>query len=133
MHYDHTNEERAPFFISLVVNDLFLHNCMLDFGDSTNVMSLKVMNQLGLRITWPYRNVGGIDSIVMDVVVIGVLYVWGMLLSMKWDATLGGSLKMDLFYATIPIGDGIYATLYRQLVVINHVEDPNNTYDLSEN
>jgi hypothetical protein len=62
MHYDRKNEEHAPFFISLVVNDLLLHNCMLDSGASTNVMSLKVMNQLGLKITRPYRNVCGIDS-----------------------------------------------------------------------
>jgi hypothetical protein len=62
MHYDHSKEEHAPFFISLVVNDLLLHNCMLDSRASANVMSLKVMNQLGLKITRPYRNVCGIDS-----------------------------------------------------------------------
>jgi hypothetical protein len=61
IHYDRKNHEYAPFFISLVVNDLLLHNCMLDFGVSANVMSLKVMNQLGLKITRPYRNVCGID------------------------------------------------------------------------
>jgi hypothetical protein len=69
---------------------------MLDSGASANVMNLKVMNELGLKITKPYRNVCGIDSkairvsglfkdlevcianyrnisIVMDVVVIDVL------------------------------------------------------------
>ena len=51
-----------PFFISLHINDLMLHNCMLDPGASTNVMPLKVMNQLGLRINKPYRRVCGIDS-----------------------------------------------------------------------
>ena len=78
-------------------------------------MSLKVMNQLGLKITRPYTNVCGIDSkaikvcgvikdlkvclaiyleasISMDVIVIDVPDAWGMLLSRKWAATLGGSL-----------------------------------------
>jgi hypothetical protein len=69
----------------------------------------------------------------MDVVVIDVPDAWGMLLSRKWAATLGGSLQMDLSYATIPIGDGSYATLYNHHVVRNHVEDPNNRDAWSEN
>jgi hypothetical protein len=131
---------------------------MLDSGDSTNVMSLKVMNELGLETTRPYKNVCGIDSkeikvcglikdlrvylaaypdisILMDVVVIDVPDAWGMLLSRKWDATLGGSLQMDLSYATIPTRDGTYVTLYRQPIVKNQVEDPNvplNEDDLSD-
>jgi hypothetical protein len=31
-HFRRTNEEYPPFFISLVLNDMWLHNCMLDFG-----------------------------------------------------------------------------------------------------
>jgi hypothetical protein len=62
MHYDRSKEEHTPCFISLVVNDLLLHNCMLDSRASTNVMSLKVMNQLGLKITRNYRHVCRIDS-----------------------------------------------------------------------
>ena len=38
----------------------------------------------------------------MDVVVIDVLDNWGMLLSRKWAATLGGYIQMDWTYATIP-------------------------------
>jgi hypothetical protein len=56
------NGAHSPFYVSLLINDLLLHNCMLDSGASTNVMSLKVMNQLGLQITWPYRNVCTMDS-----------------------------------------------------------------------
>jgi hypothetical protein len=152
MHYDPRKEEHAPFFITLVVNDLLLHNCMLDSGDSANVMSLKVMNQLGLNITRPYRNVCGIDSksikfcgvikdlkvhlytypevsLSMDVIVIDVPNAWGMLLSRKWAATLGGSLQMDLSYATIPIGYGSYVTLYNHPMIKHHVEDPRYRYD----
>jgi hypothetical protein len=115
MHHDYRNEEHASFFISLVVNDLWLYNCMFDSWASANVMSSKVMNQSGLEITRPYRNVCIIDSnlievcgliedlkmylvaypdisISMDVAVIDVPNAWGMLLCRKWVATLGGSL-----------------------------------------
>jgi hypothetical protein len=100
-------------------------------------MTLKVMKQLGLEVTRPYGNVCGIDSksigvcgliedlevhlaryteivVVMDVVVLDVLDTWGIILSRKWAATLGGTLQMDLSYAIIPIGDEAHATLYNQ-------------------
>ena len=35
---------------------------MLDFGALINVMSLKVMKQLGLKTTRPYGNFCGVDS-----------------------------------------------------------------------
>jgi hypothetical protein len=75
---------------------------MLDYGSSTSVMSLKVMNELGLQTTRPPTNACGIYfeeikvyelikdikiylasyhdiSILMDFVVIGVLDSWGVL------------------------------------------------------
>jgi hypothetical protein len=51
----------------------------------------------------------------MNVVVIDIPDVWGMLLSREWVATLGGSLQMDLSYATIPHPEGGFVTLYREL------------------
>jgi hypothetical protein len=110
-------EENPPFFISLELNNKWLHNCMMDSGASANVMTLRVMRQLGLEITRPYGNVCGIDSkaisayglienlevrlarypeivFVMDIVV-DIPDIWGMLLSRKWVATLGGTLHMD--------------------------------------
>jgi hypothetical protein len=118
---------------------------MLDYGASINVMYLKVMNQLGLKITRPYRNVCKIDSkankvcgvikdlkvhlatylevsLSMDVIVIDVHDACGMLLSRKWVAISGGSIQMDLSYATIPIGDGSYVTLYNHPMIKNHVK-----------
>lgn len=38
-----TNEDHEPFLLTLMVNDHFLHNCMLDSGAWTNVMTKKVM------------------------------------------------------------------------------------------
>jgi hypothetical protein len=55
-------EDNPPFYLSLGINGFRLNNCMLDSGASTNVMSLKVMKQLGLKTTRPYGNVCGIDS-----------------------------------------------------------------------
>jgi hypothetical protein len=43
---------------------------MLDFGASTNVMSLKIMKQLGLKVTRPYHKICVMDK--REVEVLGV-------------------------------------------------------------
>jgi len=48
--------------MSLKVNNKCLNNCMLDLGAGANMMSLKVMEQLGLKTTWTYMNVCGFES-----------------------------------------------------------------------
>ena len=111
--------------MSLMIGDFLLHNCMLDSGSGSNIMTKKVMQQLGLRTTRPYQNVCAMDSrpvkvegmiekqnvrlakytdihITMYILVIDVLDKWGMLLSRKFGATLGGSIQMDWTYATVP-------------------------------
>jgi hypothetical protein len=103
IYLDRKKDNNPPFYLSLGMNDLFLKNCMLDYGASANVMSLKVMEQLGLKTTRTYGNICGIDSkrvkvyglcedvevflidfphfiLVMNIVVIDVLNSWGMLL-----------------------------------------------------
>jgi hypothetical protein len=62
MYHGQQRDTNPPFYISLGVNGLRLKNCMLDFEASTNMMSLKVMKQLGLKTTCIYGNVCGIDS-----------------------------------------------------------------------
>ena len=54
--------ENPPFFMILVMNDKNLNNCMLDTSVGANMMSLKVTRQVGLKVTWPYRNVCGFES-----------------------------------------------------------------------
>jgi hypothetical protein len=95
MHYGNSKEEHAPFFISLVVNDLLLCNCMLDFGASANVMSLKV------TINWvsrskDLRNVCGIDS--------KYIKVCGVIKDLKvcLDIYLEVSISMDVVVIDIP-------------------------------
>ena len=40
---DPRREDHLPFYVSLLVDNLLLHNCMLDSGASSNVMTRKVM------------------------------------------------------------------------------------------
>jgi hypothetical protein len=144
---DRGNKKNRPFFLSLLVDDFILHNCMLDSGATSNVMTKKVMEQLNLRVSRPYHNIYAMDSwtievhglikglqvhlaafpdimIDMDIVVIDVPDTWGMLLSRKTAAHLDGSLQMDLTYATIPTPNGSEFRLNRELERKYHVEDP---------
>ena len=100
------------------MNGFPLHNCMLDFGSSSNIMTRKIMEQLNLKVSRPYHNICSMDSrevevvgiilgfqvrlakytdihLNMDILVIDVPDKWGMLLSRKWDVDLGGSIQMD--------------------------------------
>jgi hypothetical protein len=135
MYHGKQREENPPFYLYLGVNGLHLNNCMLDFEASTNVMSLKVMKQLGLKTNRPYGNVCDVNSknvkvyglieyvevylqdfpyisLIMNIVVIDVPDAWGMILSISWASTLNGFLSMDLTHAHIPMGDGNFEILY---------------------
>lgn len=63
-------------------------------------------------------------SLLMDVVVIDVMDAWGMLLSRKWVANLGGSIQMDLSYATIPTCKKTYVIFHYEQKKKYHVEHP---------
>ena len=107
---------------------------MLDSGAGANMMYLRVMEKLGLKATQHYIHLCGFESraipthglvenvevhlgkylervIHMDVVVVDVPDVWGMLLSKKFTAMLGGTLEMDLTYINVPMKDGTIARL----------------------
>jgi ribonuclease HI len=65
----------------------------------------------------------------MDIVVIDVPDLWGMLLNRKAAADLGGSVQMDLSYATLPTPDGGTFKLNREVYRKCHVEDPKSPID----
>jgi hypothetical protein len=155
MYLDWQRDTNPPLYLSLGMNSLYLNNCMVISRASTNVMSLKVMEHLGLKIKRPYGNVCGIDfkrvkvyglcedievllidfshiSLLMDIVVIDVLDSWGILLSRRWYSTLGGFLSMDLTHAYIPIGYGTFEILYSRERVDRNVMDPNSLDYVSE-
>ena len=113
-----------PFYISLNIHDKILHNAMLDFGASHNLMPYSVMEKLNLDITRPYKDMFSFDSsqvkcvrlikdlcvslvqypaktILMDIVVADIPPKYGTLLSRSWGSKLQGSLQLDMLYATI--------------------------------
>jgi len=97
----------APFYVTLNIHDKMLHNCMLDFRASHNLMLKIFMENLGLEITSPYHDLYSLNArkvkcyglikdmfvtlgqlsakrIMMDVVVDNVLANYGMLFSRTW-------------------------------------------------
>jgi ribonuclease HI len=148
-HFEGSKDNVAPFYITLNIHDQLLHNCMLDSGASHNVMPKIIMERLGLQITRPYGNLYSFDSrkvkcmgmikdlvvtlaqvpvksILMDVVIADIPPKYGMLLSRSWGAKLGGSLQLDMSYATIPIFGGQFTRLYRETRLAYTVSDPQN-------
>ena len=51
-----------PFYISLKIHDMILHNAILDSGASHNLMPKVIMDELGLDITRPYKYLFSFDS-----------------------------------------------------------------------
>jgi ribonuclease HI len=140
-----------PFYISLKIHDMILHNAMLDSRASHNLMPKVIMDELGLDITRPYKYLFSFDSrkvkclglikdlcvslsqipsknLVMDVVVADIPPKFGMLLSRSWAAKLKGTLQMDMSYATIPFF-GQERRLYREVLLkymVSNKSKPNN-------
>jgi ribonuclease HI len=146
-------DEICPsFYISLNIHEKTLHNCLLDSGASHNLMPKAVMDELGLEITKYYHDLFSFDSrkfkclrmikdlvvtltqasmktMVMDIVVADIPPKFGCLLSRSWMKRLGGTLQMDLSYATIHIFGGVNKRLYREsqlAYVINDEHNPSN-------
>ena len=61
-HFKGVRDTISPFYITLNVHDRLLHNCMLDYGASHNVMPKSIMDRLGLEITRPYGDIYSFDS-----------------------------------------------------------------------
>jgi len=66
------------------------------------------------------------NSVVMDIVVADVPPKFGMLLSRSWIKILGGTLQMDLTYATIPVFGGEHRRLYREAQLAYIISDESN-------
>jgi hypothetical protein len=148
MYLDRKKDNNHPFYLSLGMNVFYLNNCMLDSRASANAMSLKVMEQIGLKTTRTYGNVCGIDSkrvniyalcedievfliyfphisLLINIMVINVPDSWGIILSRSWFVSLGGFLSMEITLEHIPMGDVTFEALYSQERADKHVTDPN--------
>jgi len=112
---DNEKVDVPSFYINLNIHDKVLHNVMLDSGASHNLMPKVIMDNLGLDITRPYKDLLSFDprqvkclglikdlvimltqipakSIIMDVVVADIPAKFGMLLSRSWFAKIKGTL-----------------------------------------
>jgi hypothetical protein len=61
-HIDDKEEFVEPLYVTLNIHDKMLHNCMLNYGASHNLMTKIVMEKLGLEITWPYHHLYSFDA-----------------------------------------------------------------------
>jgi ribonuclease HI len=143
------DDSSPPFYTSLNIHDKVLHNCLMDSGASHNLMPKIVMEELGLEVTRAYHDLYSFDSrrvqclgvikdlvvslfqlpmksMVMDIVVADVPPKFGMLLSRSWIKRLGGTLQMDLTYATIPVFGGEHRRLYREAQLAYIISDEAN-------
>jgi hypothetical protein len=143
------DDSSPPFYTSLNIHDKVLHNCLMDLGASHNLMPKIVMEELGLEVTKDYHDLYSfysrrvqclgvikdlvvslfqlpMKSVVMDIVVADVPPKFGMLLSRSWIKRLGGTLQMDLTYATIPFFGGEHRRLYREAQLAYIVNDETN-------
>ena len=100
---------------------------------------------MALKVTRPYRNVCGFKSkaipthgvvenvevhlkefpekiVHIDIIVVDVPDLWGMLLSGKFGAMIGGSLEMDLTFLRFPLKDGTTRRLLNVSITRNHVQ-----------
>lgn len=143
-------DDNSPsFYVSLSIHDKILHNFLLDIGASHNLMPKAVMDELGLDITKSYHDLFSFNSrkvkclgllkdlaitlsqlptksMMMDIVVANVPPKFGMLLSRGWIKRLGGMLKNDLSYATIPFFGGESRKLYRESQLDYIISDERN-------
>jgi hypothetical protein len=67
-----------------------------------------------------------VKHVLMDVVVVDIPPKYGILLSRSWGTKLGGSLQLDMKYATIPVFGGQFTRLYRETRLAFTVIDPHN-------
>jgi len=65
-------------------------------------------------------------NVPMDIVVADIEPKFGLLLSKIWSKRLGGTLQMDLSYATILVFGGKSMRLYRENQLAYMISDPKN-------
>jgi hypothetical protein len=62
--------ETTPFYVTLQENDSLLHNCVFDPNYPSNIMTERVMHQLGLSISQPNTQEGFTRGIIKDLSVV---------------------------------------------------------------
>ena len=62
LHIENAKDHVSPFYIKLTVHDHLVQNCMLYSGACHKLMPKVIMENLGLEITRPYRDLYSFDS-----------------------------------------------------------------------
>ena len=141
-----------PFYITLSLHGKLIHNSMLCSGASHNLIPKVVMETLRVEVTKTYHDLYNFDSkpmksvgmikdlvvnlshltskrILLDVVVTDVPPKYGMLLSMISAKRMGGTMQMDMKYATLPFCARETRRLYskdRYAYVLSEGSNPTN-------
>jgi hypothetical protein len=143
------DDSSPPLYTSLNIHDKVFHIYLMDLGASHNILPKIVMEELGLEVTKTYHDLYYFDSrklkclgvikylvvslfqlsmksIVMDIVVVDVPPKFGIILSRYWIKRLGGTLQLELSYATIPVFGGEQRRLYKEAQLTYIISDEAN-------
>jgi hypothetical protein len=139
------NHEFKPFYVSLRVNDILLHNCLLHPEAKVNVMTEEVMRQLGLKISRANTRGNFVKGTIKDleiafdscpdapfqinVVVVDDINNFGIIICSKLIEHLSGSIHREQSKAIIPHPEGRYYTIYNEPFVGSPVENPDEIDD----
>jgi hypothetical protein len=137
--------EPVPFYVTLQINDFLLHNCVFDLETPKNVMTERVMHQLGLIISQPNMKGGFTQGIIkdlsisfhacpdstfkIDVIVIDTLSNKGILLYNDLIDKFTGSFQDQGSKDIIPHPEEGFFTLHKEPItdyLIKTFEEPDN-------
>jgi hypothetical protein len=115
-----------PFLLTFEVFKRNLHNCLVDFGASSNVMPLAVCNKMGVVPLKSDKDVIQLDRTqvkfmgelkyvmiritthpnfvqIIDIIVVDIPEAYGLLLSCDWSEKLNGYLSTDWAHLWLPL------------------------------
>jgi hypothetical protein len=90
-----------PFYVSIMISDFFLHNCVVHTGERHNFMPLRVMRRLGLECTGPCKDLLDLDSRTVET----IGYIKD--LSIVFSQALDVSIIINVIIADIPKAYGM--------------------------
>src|SRR5699024_8007237 len=59
---ENCDDSSPSVYVSLIIHEKILHNCLLDTGANNNLMPKAVIDELGLDITKSYHDLFSFDS-----------------------------------------------------------------------
>ena len=138
------NVKPPPFYVSLIIGDKLVHNCMVDSGATSSVMPKKIADQLGLVYRPLEKGVVQLDgstvntlgvvkdanltlhacpnfSIPQDIFVIDLPPYFALCLSREFTAKIGGYLSSDWSHMLFRTHYGTKVTIKLVGLSKNHI------------